>query len=62
VPPEAKELLDRHQEIPYQVMTGILAEGLFWSIIRGLALYRATRRRVFARGGAALLKSVFPTD
>jgi AcrR family transcriptional regulator len=78
VPPGAQELIERQQGIPYQVMTGILAEGqadgvvkdydagdlsvLFWSIIRGLALYRATRGRVFDGSGAALLRSTFLTD
>lgn len=78
LPAEVKELIERHQDIPYQVVTGILAEGqtqgvvkdhdaadlsvLFWSIIRGLALYRATRGRVFDGGGAELLKSVFLKD
>lgn len=75
LPAEAKDLIARNQEIPYRVVTGILAEGqadgsvrdhdaadlsvLFWSIVRGLALYRATRGRVFERSGAEVLKDVF---
>jgi TetR/AcrR family transcriptional regulator len=78
LPAGAPELIGRHQDVPYRVVAGILAEGqaagvvrdhdaadlsvLFWSIIRGLALYRATRGRVFDRGGAELLKSVFLKD
>lgn len=78
LPEEVTEVIRRHQDVPYEVVTGILKAGqedgsvkesdardlsvLFWSIVRGLALYSATRGRVFERGGAELLKGVFLKD
>lgn len=78
LPADVGQLIMQNQDIPYRVVTGILAEGqvegsvkdadaadlsvLFWSIIRGLALYRATRGGVFERSGSELLKSVFLTE
>jgi TetR/AcrR family transcriptional regulator len=78
VPEEAKAVIRRHQDGPYDVMAEVFSAGqregsvrahdvhdlavLFWSIIRGLALYRAGRGRVFGRSGADLLKEVFLKD
>jgi AcrR family transcriptional regulator len=75
LPEEVAEVIEQHQDVPYEVIRGILRAGqedgsvkahdagdlavLFWSIVRGLALYRATRGRVFERGGAELLTGVF---
>jgi AcrR family transcriptional regulator len=78
LPAEARAVIQRNQDVPYRVVAGMLeagqAEGsvkghdaadlavLFWSMVRGLSLYRATRGRVFDRSGAELLKSVFLTE
>jgi AcrR family transcriptional regulator len=75
LPEEAREVIQRNQDVPYDVVSAILRAGqkegsvrehhardlavLFWSIVRGLALYRATRGRVFEDSGAELLKAVF---
>jgi AcrR family transcriptional regulator len=75
IPAEARQALEASRQVPYDVVAGILQAGqaagsvrehdardlsvLFWSMIRGLALYRAGRGRLFERSGAELLEAVF---
>ncbi len=75
VPPEAREVVEESRERPYRVLAGIFAAGqgegtvvpghpgdqavLFWSLIRGLALSRATRGRVFEASGGEFLTRIF---
>jgi AcrR family transcriptional regulator len=75
VPADARAVVEESREVPYALMAevfraaqleGVVREGdpddlavLFWSMIRGLALSRATRGRVFERSGPELLKNVF---
>jgi TetR/AcrR family transcriptional regulator len=78
LPETTRALIRQRQDVPYEVMTRIFVAGqregtvrdhpaadlavLFWSMVRGLALYRASRGRVFERPGAALLEAVFLRD
>jgi AcrR family transcriptional regulator len=75
IPEEAKEIINKKNSIPYEVITRIIKEGqkdgsikthdakelalIFWTSINGLAIYKAVHGEKFIAPDASILTSMF---